>query len=215
MRFRAGFITCLSFLVLLGGCATNRGVLNITVRPSTETVQPTGKEVFINSVVDKRVFEEKPRYPSTPSLNPGKEINEGIKLRAIGRKRNSWGKAMGDLVLKEKQTVETLIASCIKQAFIEKGYKVLDSREQVTNKTYVVDAQIDKFWSWMVPIGVAITLNTEASTALTIKSQGGSETKNISVKRSNSYQTARGGNWKETIDETVQAYVDELKSRLE
>ena len=215
MRFRAGFITCLSFLVLLGGCATNRTVLNIAVRPSAETVQPTGKEVFIDSVVDKRVFEVRPRSPSTPSLNPSKEINENIKLRAIARKRNSWGKALGDILLKENQTVETLVAASIRQAFIEKGYKVLDSREQITDKTYIVDGQIDKFWSWRTPGAVAITLSTEISTVLTVKSQGHSETKDVSVRNSDAYLTAKGGNWRVTIDKAVRAYMEELKSKLE
>lgn len=215
MRSRVGFITCLSFLVLLGGCATNRTVMNVAVRPSAETVQPTGKEVFIDSVVDKRVFEVRPRSPSTPSLNPSKEINDNIKLRAIARKRNSWGKALGDIVLKENQTVETLVAASIRQAFIEKGYKILDSREQITDKTYLVNGQIDKFWSWMTPGAVAITLSSEMSTVLTIKSRGHSETKNVSVKNSDAYLTGKGGNWMATINKTLRDYVDELKSKLE
>ncbi|WP_366141882.1 hypothetical protein [Propionivibrio sp.] len=89
-----------------------------------------------------------------------------------------------------------LTAASIRQAFVEKGYRIVDSKEKTTDSTYVVDAEINKFWSWMNPGFVAITLSTEISTGLTIKSQDGTERQTVSVKAADNYQTDMEGNWK-------------------
>ncbi|MDR1424820.1 MAG: hypothetical protein LBI92_09520 [Azoarcus sp.] len=219
MNFRATLILGLSSLALLGGCATSRSVLDIPPPEARAAAQATGGEVFIVSVTDRRAFETAPRSPDIPSLDPGRGQDGAIKARAVGRKRNSFGRALGDILLKEGQSVETLTASSIRQAFAEKGYKVIDRREDTTPNTLFVDASVDKFWSWMTPGFSALTLSTEISTDLAIQSpaQGNAPGKTVtaSIRAYGNYQTGMEGNWIEVINKALRAYIDELKAKLE
>jgi uncharacterized lipoprotein YajG len=215
MNLRIALPLCLSCLLLLGGCATSRSVLDIPP-PAAKAIQPTaGKEVLITSVSDKRLFEANPSSPDIPSLDPAEGQSAAIKARAVGRKRNSFGKALGDILLKEGQSVETLAATSIRQAFVEKGYKLIDSKEQATKNTVFVEATVDKFWSWMNPGFASIALSTEIATHISINSAEKNTTKTVSVKASNHYQTAMEENWIEVINKALRAYVDELKAKLE
>jgi uncharacterized lipoprotein YajG len=214
MNFRATLILGLSSLVLLGGCATSRSVLDIPAPIARDVAQANGKKVLVVSVADRRAFATAPGSPDIPSLDPGEEQSDAIKARAVGRKRNTFGKALGDILLKEGQTVETLTARSIRQAFAEKGYKIIDRKEEATSDTLLVEATVGKFWSWMNPGFVAITLSTEIATDLAIHSPA-RETTTVSVKASGNYQTAMEGNWIEVINKALRAYVEELKAKLE
>lgn len=100
-------ISFLALCVILAGCATSRSEIKL-VAPAASTVQAaTGQVVVIRSVKDERVFEQEPRNPSTPSLglDGANKASVELKLRAIGRKRNGYGKALGDVVLEGNQTV--------------------------------------------------------------------------------------------------------------
>jgi uncharacterized lipoprotein YajG len=208
-------IACLIFgVLLLGGCATSRSTVEILPPISEKTSQSNGKEVYINSTVDKRIFEIAPSSPSTPSLDSSEDQSESIKQRAIGRKRNTFGKALGDLVLKEGQNIGSLTNASIRQAFIEKGYRVVDSKNKTSSNTYIVDADIEKFWSWMNPGFFAITLSTEISTNISIKSPDGLNKQTIAVEASGNYQTGVEANWIEVINKAMRAYIDELKAKL-
>jgi uncharacterized lipoprotein YajG len=215
MKSTLGLGALLLGVVILGGCATSRSVLDISAPASDKvTTSSNGKYVYINTIIDKRVFEVSPSEPNIPSLNPSEDQSDQIKLRAVARKRNGFGKALGDMLLKEGQTVESLTAASIRQAFVEKGYRVIESKDKTNASTYIVDADIVKFWSWMNPGFLAISLSTEVSTGLTIKSPEGTNKQTISVKESDYYQTAMENNWVAVINMALRAYVDELKSKL-
>jgi hypothetical protein len=113
------------FCVLLTGCATTRGSLDVRV-PVLEN--PSSELAFrIPEVIDARRFEAKPPDPSIPSLKNSNEINDPkITSRAIARKRNSYGMAMGDILLPEGHTVSGVTSDAIVRAFRLAGYRVLD-----------------------------------------------------------------------------------------
>jgi hypothetical protein len=189
-------------------------VLDIPTPVSEKITQANGKDVYINSTSDKRIFESNPASPEIPSLDPSEDQSDAIRTRSIARKRNGFGKALGDILLKEGQSVESLTKASIRQAFIEKGYRVIDTKTQITSDTYIVDAEISKFWSWINPGFFALTLSTEISTPLTVKSPDGVDKKTINVKASDSYQTGAEGNWVEVINKALRAYIDDLKTKL-
>ncbi|MFH0879382.1 MAG: flagellar biosynthesis protein, partial [Lentisphaerota bacterium] len=134
---------------LLGsGCATNRGILNVQVE---KTKNPSeGRTVTIVSVNDARVFEEAPRVSSTPSLKGAEITDKSITSRAIARKRNGFGKAMGDILLPEGRTVEQLVREALVKSFRDSGYRVLEAGEVAADgeKAIPVEADIEQFWSW-------------------------------------------------------------------
>jgi len=214
-KFNLSIVAVFISVVFLNGCATSRSVIDIPVPVSSvETSKYNGKEIYINSVTDKRIFEIKPPEPSTPSLDPSEEQGDGIKLRAIARKRNTYGMGLGDILLPEGKTVDLLIDAALRQAFIENGYKVINSKELITNNTYVVDAQINKFWSWMNPGFWALTLSTEISTEIAIKNNSELDKKTIAVKASDTFQTGTESNWVEVMQNALKAYITELKLKL-
>lgn len=216
-RYARSLVALATFL-LLGGCAATRSELDIPLPAqsgvSPPASQPTAKTVFINRPVDSRKFELKPATPNIPSLDPSRAQDESIKARAIGRKRNGFGMALGDLLLKDGQTVETLTAASIRQAFTDLGYTVLDRQELATDTTYLVDTRIGRFWSWMDPGFAALTLNTDISTDLTIRKGDAVDKHTIVANATGSYQTGMESNWIEVITMALKAYVEELESRI-
>ena len=125
-------LLCAIIILFLTGCASNRGIVSLELPETEMASHDNGKKIFIKSVTDERVFEEAPKTPDIPSLGSGGAINstDEIKERAIARKRNGYGVAWGDILLKEGQTVETVISDSLKKAFAEMGYKVIEDQKE-------------------------------------------------------------------------------------
>lgn len=206
----------LSFIALcfLSGCATSRGEIELTIPEVANAASANGKTVYIQSVIDNRVFEQRPRQPNIPSLDPDEPQNDEIKLRAVARKRNTYGKGLGDIILKQGQTVQSLIADSLRQAFIKNGYRVIKDSQQLVSDYYIVDARIDKFWSWMNPGFWAISLNTEISTVIEMKSGDKIHRETVAVKVSDNFQTGAGSNWIEVMHKALEAYIAEAQRKL-
>ena len=213
-KIRLSFFALFASVLLLSGCATSRSVVDVPLPTSGETSKSNGKEIYINSAIDKRTFETKPDEPSTPSLDSAEEQGGKIKLRAIARKRNTYGKALGDILLPEGQTVESLIDASLRQAFIEDGYKVISDKEKITSDTYIIDAQINKFWMWMNPGFWALTISGEISTDIAIKNKNSADTKIVNSRVSNTFQTGAESNWIEVMQRALKVYIYELRLKL-
>lgn len=70
------------------------------------------------SAVDERVFQIDPRSADIPSLKNDEEVNDAsITQRAIGRKRNGFGKGLGDVVLPSGRTVSQLVGNAVATAY--------------------------------------------------------------------------------------------------
>lgn len=215
--FTIKFSVIFVLMVILSGCATNRGVVKLDVPSSGVDTQLSGRTVVIESVKDNRQFQENPKTQDIPSLGFGgaAAATDEIKKRAIGRKRNSFGKALGDILLEEEQTVETVVGDALSTAFAEKGYRVLPE-ENKTDDTITVDVSIEKFWAYMTPGFWAITLSADISTDLTLKipENGKVEEKIIAVKSEGKYQTGMEENWMKVMQGAIQKYIDALKKEL-
>lgn len=215
--FSGRFLGILIMMLVLTSCATNRGIVRVDVPPPETEAQLNGKSIVINSVIDNRRFEENPKTQDIPSLGFGGAAvaTEDIKKRAIGRKRNTYGKALGDILLEEGQTVETVISSALERSFVEKGYAVVAPKDK-TADTITVDARIDKFWAYMTPGFWAITLSSDISTdiILNIPEAGRTDEKVITVKSEGKYQTGGEGNWMEVIYSAIEKYVAAVKREL-
>ena len=199
---------------LLNGCATSRGLVSLTT-PTSDNVAPgNGMEIYIRSVVDKRVFEDAPKSPDIPSLDPSEPQGEDIKRRAIARKRNTFGKGLGDILLNEGQTVMSVISDSLRQAFIEDGYTVVGSSANLGKNSRIVDVEINKFWSWMNPGFWAITLSTEIGTDVTIQGAGEGEKRIISVKAADHFQTGVDSNWLAVMHSALKDYINEVKTKM-
>ncbi len=68
-------------------------------------------------------------------------------------------------MLKEGQTVESVIRESLKQGFLENGFDVLENAEQSSSSTYIVDAKGSEDGEWTKPgcraVGITRRINAE------------------------------------------------------
>lgn len=196
----------LFFIFTLTSCATNRSVLIVTPEdpvPSTFL----NKSAVIRSITDARQFMDKPPTPDIPSLGQGGVLqhNSELRSRAIGRKRNGYGKALGDVFLEEDNSVQNLVIDTLRNVLNKYGYKIYDINSSYPPDTIFIDITINKFWSW-IDIGFwSIGIEAEIDTTVSI-THNDNKSKSISARTSNRVMAATDSAWKETIDLVLQDY---------
>jgi uncharacterized lipoprotein YajG len=208
----SGSAMVLSILLLgLGGCATSRSELKLTapavVAPSAAAA--TKGAVYIRTINDQRKFEQAPSDPSIPSLGfeGATQAPDALKARAIGRKRNTYGKALGDVLLEDGQTITQVMRENLSAAFTQAGYTVESDAMAATLPT-VIDVDVKEFWAWFQPGFWAITLH--ADIVADIKLAGQATPKTISVHAEDKRQMATDGAWMEI----VQQGLNDLRSQV-
>jgi len=198
----------------LNACATSRSLLSLATPSSDKIAQANGMEIYIRSVADKRIFEVNPRSPEIPSLDPSEPQNDHVRRRAIARKRSTYGKGLGDILLNEGQTVESVITDTLRQAFVENGYAIVRNDPNLSSNSKIVDVESKKFWSWMNPGFWALTLSTEINTDIVVKGTGAGEKQTIDVKAADHFQTGVDGNWQSVMQSALRDYISEVKTKL-
>lgn len=195
----------------LGGCATSRSELSLASPVATPAAG--GKPIVIRSVKDERVFEQAPSDPGVPSLGfeGASQATAETKARAIGRKRNTYGKALGDVLLQPGQTVESVVRDNVAAALQQSGYRVVPAAD-ANASTPAADVRIRKFWSWLQPGFWAITLHTAIFTDIQLS--GTAAPMPVQVTKSQPMQIATEGNWIEAIGEALAAYRAEVAKAL-
>lgn len=162
MNIRILLILCLGLLAT--GCATSRGVIDVT---APETANPqTGVAVAVVEVKDRRAFQIDPPRPSIPSLKNNEIGDRTITSRAIARKRNSYGMGLGDILLPEGKTVDGLVRDILENALRNAGYVVVSEGSPDYASARMLRADVRQFWGWMTPGFWQITLEFEAQLTL-------------------------------------------------
>lgn len=142
-------------------------------------------------------------------------VSNGIDVYIhIARKRNTFGKALGDILLQKGQTVESLIHNALRQALVANGYTVVETDTNLSQSSHTVDVHISKFWSWMNPGVWAITLSMEIATDITVKDGDSWGNQTISVKASDTFQTAAEDNWLSVLKIALNAYLSAARVKL-
>lgn len=150
---------------------------------------------------------ESPPSPDIPSLGQGGISNHNTELRsrAIGRKRNGYGKALGDVFLDEDNSVHDLVKNILTIVLSEYGYKTYDINSNYPSDAVIIDITINKFWSWIDigfwSIGIEAEIDTDA-----IITHNDNKTTSISARTSKRVMAATDAAWKETIDLVLQDY---------
>ncbi|MFT5486376.1 MAG: putative lipoprotein YajG [Paracoccaceae bacterium] len=198
--------------LILTGCATSRGVLDLKVPdlPNPASAQT----VKIMAVADKRVFEIKPKKPSIPSLQ-NDEINDPkITRRAVARKRNGFGAALGDILLPEGQTVEQLTRAALVNALRDSGYRVVAAGEPGYDTATPVSAEVQQFWAWMTPGFWEIKLRYNAQLQLNGDWPLNGENRIVTGDARYSGAIASSSEWREVINNGIIDLIKNLKSTL-
>jgi hypothetical protein len=210
-------LVALCACVMLAGCATSRSEIALhspaVVAPAA-TAMSAQHVVVIGKITDERAFEDAPSDPSTPSLGFGGagKATDDVKARAVARKRNGYGMAMGDVLLQPGHTVESVVRENLVAAFQQAGYEV-KSEGDAGASPLVVDVRIKQFWAWFDPGFWAITLNNNVVTDLVVN--GVSAPIVVSTHVEEKRQAATDDAWVQIVDKGMDAYRAEVSHRLQ
>lgn len=198
----------LMFSTVLFGCVSSRSVVEVQ---SPQSANGMGQKVTITAI-DERRFETAPKQADIPSLKNAEEITDKkITDRAIGRKRNSYGMAMGDVLLPEGITVSQLVARSIAEGYRKAGYQVVDNAEK-NGDTKAVTVHITEFWSWFSPGAFSIAVNNKAR--LNIAVTGETTPVNLITDKRESMQLVVESDWKMITEEGLQAITEAMVKEL-
>jgi hypothetical protein len=196
-------------LSIFAGCAVGRGTVDVSAPQGTNPA--TGKYVRIDSVKDKRTFTPAPPRADMASLDPDEDSSDASKARAIGRKRNSYGKALGDVVLPEGKTVSGLVAGALATGFQEAGYVVVKEGDPNFAAAAPVTADVIDFWAWFQPGFWSVSTNHKSELQLTgdVGALHGSQT--VKTRVSESKQVVTSSDWREIVEKGLQAITLQTK----
>lgn len=197
-------------LLACGGCVVGRRNIDLEVPTAAKLVDGSKGSVSIVSVVDQRKFENKPDDPSTPSIDGDvTTMTAADQAKMIGRQRNGYGKAMGDIALANEQTVDGEMRLLLTEAFKRRGYSVTDAPSN--NKAEVV---IDKFWAWFTPGFWSVDFEANVSANMKVSLNGRSSQFTVEGHGKNSGQVASDANWKEAYSRAFDDFLNKLDAVL-
>lgn len=208
-RFRALALPLL-IAASLSACATGRSVVDIAplMAPATNGTA----FAKITEVNDLRSFEASPKDAGTPSLRDSSQIGDkAITSRAIARKRNGYGMALGDIVLPEGKTVAGLVRAAAQRALQNKGYTVVDDTSPQYPAALPVGVDVIDFWSWFSPGFATATLRFKSTVRLKSDPIVGPDAPLVESHLSDETMAAFESTWADMIKRGV----DDLSLRIE
>lgn len=197
---------------LLSGCVL--GTRNIDLAPPQGYTNEFSSEgnVYIDLIDDKRLFERSPRKPSTPSVDGDLDTTPKAKLSSlIGRQRNSYGMAMGDVALPEGGTVQDEVREILTKAIESRGYKVVNDK----NAPIRVSVEIEKFWAWFTPGFIAISFEANLQCKVIVVTKLDRHIFNVKGYGINKGQIASDANWKLVYDRAFLNFLTEFDKSLD
>jgi uncharacterized lipoprotein YajG len=198
-------------LLLQSGCVAGRRTLSLSV-PTGSVLAATKGKAHVVSVTDNRVFENKPSSPSTPSIDGDvSSISAAQKDRMIGRQRNGFGHAMGDIGLEENDSVTKRVRLLVEEGLRRDGYQVTSDSEGAMPVT----VSVDKFWVWMTPGMWALTFEARIMASITLTTAAGSSTFVVLGEGTNHGQSAKDGNWMEAYQPAFEAFLANFKREID
>ncbi len=203
-------ILSLAAVLLHSGCVVGRRTVSLAVPSLGVGAEPLGV-LRIASVDDNRVFQNKPADPSMPSIDGDVTgMSSDQKSVMIGRQRNTYGKAMGDIALPSGDSVTSRARALLEGAFKRRGYTI--STDASTPNTATVS--VDEFWAWFTPGMWSVTF--EARVYCTIMLQRGDSTAKLVIKGYgiNRGQVAKDANWQLAFDRAFHDFLVKFDTEL-
>lgn len=212
-----GTLCALGASALLAGCGLSRDYTRLTVpAPAATTRSGSDRLIVLDQVQDAREFQADPRDPSIPSLKEGAkyQLDADQRKSAIGRRRNRFGLATGDYLLKGPQTVETLTRDLIATTLRGMGYRVADQDAPAPGAEHV-RVTIDKFWAWMTPYYWMAAIEARLDTRLAFSGPSGEKTLRIAGYGRNPMKMDRAANWQIAYDRAFLDYEKNLQKAMQ
>jgi len=177
--------------LLSSGCVVGQRTIDLTILQATSYPESQGS-ILVGQVHDKRQFANKPSDPSTPSVDGDvTQLNAATKALMIGRQRNGYGMAMGDIALPKDRSVILLTRELLIESLKRNGYSV-----STTEADKSVDVDIDEFWAWFSPGMWSVSFEARVYCTLVVKRNSDLKTVVIRGYGINKGQVASDANWK-------------------
>lgn len=207
--------TIFSALLALGvltGCVTGTRSISPTVASVPDAGVDRGA-VHIASIQDARRFEDDPRDPSTPSVSEGNvaDLSAHKAATLVGRQRNTWGRAMGDVELSGGATVMDEMRKLLTEGLESRGYTVVDDDAA----PLVLAVDVEEFWAWFTPGMWSVSF--ESRIAASLNAVRGAPDQPLRVKGHgiNRGQVASDANWVLAWERGYQSFLEDLNRILD
>jgi hypothetical protein len=202
----------LAALCLASGCVTGTRSINLGVTPADSYSKNAGKgTVAIGLITDDRIFENKPDDPATPSVKGDvNALTPAARSTYIGRQRNSYGHAMGDIALPDGGTVQGKVGELLSEGLKRRGFELTDPAKADS----IVTAGVQQFWSWGTPGFVVLTFEARISCTVTVTRGSKQSTFVVKGYGKNHGQIAKDGNWQEAWDLAFTDFLANLDQQL-
>ena len=212
MKINRAIITVsLLAVVFLSGCVVGRRTIDLEV-PSKQGDSSRNATATVVNVEDFREFMNKPAQPYIPSVDGDYKSMSKLELSGmIGRQRNTYGKAMGDIALPSGITVQDKTKLLIEEGLIARGYTIGDS----TDSDYQVDVKIEEFWAWFTPGMWALSFEARIKCIVTIKGETKVEEITVTGYGKNSGQIASDPNWQLAYTRAFESFLLNFNAELD
>jgi hypothetical protein len=200
-------------LALEAGCVVGRRTIDLPIAaPATAPPQARG-HIYIAAVTDARAFQNKPDDPSTPSIDGDVgTLTAADKDHMIGRQRNGFGHAMGDIALPTGDSVTQRTRALLAQGLARAGYLISTSPGAPNTATVA----INEFWAWSTPGFATISFEAKINCTLTIDDGDGNQhTLTVKGYGLNHGQFAKNVNWQEAYTPAFDDFETNLGSELQ
>ncbi len=205
--------TLLASLVLClfaSGCVTGRRTVTLPVTRLPGAGGDKGA-VSVAAIQDQRNFQNKPTDPSVPSIDGDvSQTAKGQLAVMIGRQRNTYGHAMGDVAL-AGGTVTDRMRELLEEGFRRRGYTIATGAGAPTSAT----ATITQFWGWSTPGMWSIAFEANVGCELTVVRDGVTKRVTVNGHGSNKAQVASDANWQLAYSRAFDDFLVNLGAALQ
>ena len=208
MKHSTSLLLLFAIILLLPSCVIGRRTINPVVPSSSHAA--TKGTVAIASIQDLRVFENRPSNPSTPSVDGDHNaMSATAKNRMIGRQRNAYGAAMGDISLPSDQNIQSKTRDLLVEAFAKRGYEVSSGSSNRGS------ADVRKFWAWFTPGMWYIQFEAVIECRITVSKGGVARSFIVKGYGSNPGQVASDANWNLAYERAFADFLIHLDAELQ
>jgi len=198
-------------VMLLSGCVTGTRSIDLGP-PAYQGDKKSSGSVYIGSITDSRAFEAKPASPSTPSVDGDLSKTPKEKLNSlIGRQRNGYGKAMGDVALPAGVTVQNEMRDLLTAGLQARGYTVTQDK----NAPVTMSVDIEKFWAWFSPGVWAVSFESNLQCKINVSNKGKTKELNVVGYGLNKGQVASDANWSLTYQRAFEDFLKNFDKALD
>jgi len=167
---------------------------------------------YIGAITDTRDFQNKPSDPSTPSVDGDvNALSQDQKGLMIGRQRNTYGMALGDIALPADDSVIKRTRLLLEEGLKHRGYQI-SADPSVPNCATV---SINEFWAWFTPGFWSVSFEARVYCTITLKKPDGSVKLVVKGYGINRGQVASDANWQLAYDNAFRDFLSKFDAELE